>query len=56
LGEFLATLPPDWELPSIDELKKSNTAQAWRLPMGLTAWPPWQPGMWFAGCCPKPIP
>lgn len=49
LGEFLATLPADWRLPSIDELKKSKTVRAWRLPMGFTAWPPWQPGVLFAG-------
>jgi menaquinone-9 beta-reductase len=49
LGDFLATLPPEWELPSIDELKKSKGLQAWRLPMGFTAWPPWRPGVLFAG-------
>ena len=49
LGEFLATLPPEWELPPIDELKKSKGLQAWRLPMGFTAWPPWRPGVLFAG-------
>jgi flavin-dependent dehydrogenase len=49
LGEFLATLPPEWELPSIDELKKSKGLQAWRLPMGFTLWPPWRPGVLFAG-------
>jgi len=49
LGEFLGTLPADWELPTIDELKKSQALQAWRLPMGFTAWPPWRPGVLFAG-------
>jgi geranylgeranyl reductase family protein len=49
LGEFLATLPEEWELPPIDELKKSKGLQAWRLPMGFTAWPPWRPGVLFAG-------
>jgi len=49
LGEFLATLPPEWELPPIDELKKSKGLQAWRLPMGFTVWPPWRPGVLFAG-------
>jgi menaquinone-9 beta-reductase len=48
-GEFLATLPPDWELPPIDELMKSKALGAWRLPMGFTAWPPWRPGVLFAG-------
>ena len=49
LGEFLATLPPEWELPLIDELQKSKALQGWRLPMGFTAWPPWRPGVLFAG-------
>lgn len=49
LGEFLATLPADWRLPPIEELKKSKTVRAWRLPMGFTAWPPWRPGVLFAG-------
>jgi geranylgeranyl reductase family protein len=49
LGEFLATLPPEWELPPIDELMKSKAVGAWRLPMGFTAWPPWRPGVLFAG-------
>lgn len=49
LGEFLRTLPRDWELPDIGELKKSKSVRAWRLPMGFTAWPPWRPGVLFAG-------
>ncbi len=49
LGEFLTRLPGDWALPGIDELKKSRTVRAWRLPMGFTAWPPWRPGVLFAG-------
>ncbi|MBS9534007.1 geranylgeranyl reductase family protein [Mycobacterium sp. M1] len=49
LGEFLATLPRDWELPPITELKQSKMVRAWRLPMGFTAWPPWRPGVLFAG-------
>ncbi len=49
LGEFLATRPAEWELPSIDELKKSGAVQGWRLPMGFTSWPPWRPGVLFAG-------
>lgn len=49
LGDFLGTLPGDWKLPSIDELKKSKTVRAWRLPMGFTTWPPWRPGVLFAG-------
>jgi geranylgeranyl reductase family protein len=49
LGEFLRTLPRDWELPAIEELKKNKSVRAWRLPMGFTAWPPWQPGVLFTG-------
>ena len=49
LGEFMATLPPEWGLPSIAELKRSKGVRAWRLPMGFTAWPPWRPGVLFAG-------
>ena len=49
LGDFLRTLPRDWELPPIEELKKNKSVRAWRLPMGFTAWPPWRPGVLFTG-------
>ena len=49
LGEFLATLPREWELPALEELKKNKSVRAWRLPMGFTAWPPWRPGVLFVG-------
>ena len=49
LGEFLRTLPAEWELPPIEELKKNKSVRAWRLPMGFTAWPPWRPGVLFTG-------
>lgn len=49
LGDFMESLPAEWELPALDELKKSKAVQAWRLPMGFTAWPPWRPGILFAG-------
>ena len=49
LGEFLQTLPREWELPAIEELKKNKSVRAWRLPMGFTAWPPWRPGVLFTG-------
>lgn len=48
-SEFLGGLPRDWRLPAIDESKRSGALQAWRLPMGFTAWPPWRPGVLFAG-------
>jgi geranylgeranyl reductase family protein len=57
LGEFLRTLPRDWELPAIEDLKKNKSVRAWRLPMGFTAWPPWRPGVLFTGdslCAGKP--
>lgn len=47
--DFLTGLPRDWKLPSIADLKRSKALQAWRLPMGFTAWPPWRPGVLFAG-------
>ncbi|MGI9123257.1 MAG: NAD(P)/FAD-dependent oxidoreductase, partial [Mycobacterium sp.] len=34
LGDFMRTLPREWELPSIEELKKNKSVRAWRLPMG----------------------
>ena len=49
LGEFPGTLPPEWKLPSIEELKKNKSVRAWRLPMGFTAWPPWRPEVLFTG-------
>lgn len=49
LADFMATLPENWNLPSVTELHKSKALQAWRLPMGFTAWPPWRPGVLFAG-------
>ncbi|MBE9621893.1 geranylgeranyl reductase, partial [Mycolicibacterium smegmatis] len=49
LGEFLRSLPREWELPPIEELKKNKSVRAWRLPMGFTAWPPWRPGVLFTG-------
>lgn len=49
LGQFLADLPADWQLPTTHELMKAKALQAWRLPMGFTTWPPWRPGVLFAG-------
>jgi flavin-dependent dehydrogenase len=48
-GEFLSSLPGELSLPRIDELRESRALQAWRLPMGFTAWPPWRPGVLFTG-------
>lgn len=49
LGDFMNGLPRDWNLPAVSELQSSKALQAWRLPMGFTAWPPWRPGVLFAG-------
>lgn len=49
LEQFMATLPTEWNLPSIEALQKSKALQGWRLPMGFTVWPPWRPGVLFAG-------
>jgi geranylgeranyl reductase family protein len=49
LGEFLRTLPPEWDVPQIEELKKNKSVRAWRLPMGFTAWPPFRRGVLFTG-------
>jgi flavin-dependent dehydrogenase len=49
MGEFMQTLPREWGLPPIEELKKDKLVRAWRLPMGFTAWPPWRPGVLFTG-------
>ncbi|GAB0102094.1 geranylgeranyl reductase family protein [Nocardia sp. JMUB6875] len=49
LGDFMKSLPPEWQLPEIAELRKARAVQAWRLPMGFTAWPPWRPGLLLAG-------
>jgi flavin-dependent dehydrogenase len=49
LGEFLERLPREWELPAVNDLQKAKAVQGWRLPMGFTAWPPWRPGVLFAG-------
>lgn len=49
LGEFLATLPREWALPEVADLKRTGEVRAWRLPMGFTAWPPWRRGVLFAG-------
>ncbi|BBY66073.1 geranylgeranyl reductase family protein [Mycolicibacterium helvum] len=49
LGEFMERLPAEWELPPIAQVQKSKGLQAWRIPMGFTTWPPWRPGVLFAG-------
>lgn len=49
LDTYMNKLPKEWELPDLAELRKNKGVRAWRLPMGFTAWPPWRPGVLFAG-------
>ena len=49
LDTYMKKLPREWELPDLAELRKNKGVRAWRLPMGFTAWPPWRPGVLFAG-------
>ncbi|MFC8528646.1 NAD(P)/FAD-dependent oxidoreductase [Nocardia sp. NPDC057227] len=49
LADFMKSLPPEWQLPEVAELRKARAVQAWRLPMGFNAWPPWRPGLLLAG-------
>jgi geranylgeranyl reductase family protein len=46
---FMRSLPKDWELPDISELRASGQLKGWRLPMGLGVWPPWRPGVLAVG-------
>lgn len=46
---FLRSLPASWELPAIDDLRASGQLKGWRLPMGLSVWPPWRPGILACG-------
>lgn len=49
MGEFIATLPRDWNLAPIEELRRQGRLNGWRLPMGLAVWPPWRPGVVAVG-------
>jgi len=46
---FMRSLPADWELPDIADLRASGQLKGWRLPMGLGVWPPWRPGVIACG-------
>lgn len=46
---FLRSLPASWELPDIADLRTSGQLKGWRLPMGLSVWPPWRPGVLACG-------
>jgi geranylgeranyl reductase family protein len=49
MNTFLHTLPPEWELSSIDQLSAAGAIQGWRLPLAFRAWPPWRPGCMLVG-------
>lgn len=49
MRQFVARLPREWGVPSIEELKRARLLRGWRLPMGLAVWPPWTPGALVAG-------
>ncbi|MEX0874792.1 MAG: geranylgeranyl reductase family protein [Actinomycetota bacterium] len=46
---FMRALPPAWELPDLSSLRESGQLKGWRLPMGLSVWPPWRPGVIACG-------
>ncbi len=46
---FMRALPPAWELPDLSTLRESGQLKGWRLPMGLSVWPPWRPGVIACG-------
>ena len=49
MRRFVNSLPRDWRLPRVEEMVQSGQLQGWRLPMGLTTWPPWKPGILGVG-------
>lgn len=46
---FAASLPEDWKVPDVQAMVRSEAYGGWRLPLGLTIWPPWRPGLMAAG-------
>jgi len=46
---FMRALPPDWNLPDLSVLRESGQLKGWRLPMGMSVWPPWRPGVIACG-------
>lgn len=49
MSALLRSLPPEWELPSLEELSARGGVQGWRLPLAFRAWPPWRPGCMLVG-------
>ncbi len=49
LENMMAELPREWELPTVEQLRRTKAVRAWRLPTGFTTWPPYLPGVMFAG-------
>lgn len=46
---LLSLLPSEWNLPSYEEMSGSDRLKGWSLPMGLSVWPPWRPGIMAVG-------
>ncbi|MFD3707648.1 geranylgeranyl reductase family protein [Nocardia sp. NPDC058658] len=49
MANLMADLPSHWQLPDLGSLRRSKALQAWRLPTGFNTWPPFLPGIMFAG-------
>lgn len=47
--DFIRSLPHEWQVPSMRKLLQSGQLKGWRLPMGLSVWPPWRPGVMAVG-------
>lgn len=49
MDSFVDSLPAEWELPSLKEVRKAGLLKGWQLPMGMVNWPPWRPGFLAVG-------
>lgn len=49
MAQFIDQLPKEWKVPSVDTLLATEALRGWRLPMGLSVWPPAVPGLMAAG-------
>ncbi|MDQ4026144.1 MAG: NAD(P)/FAD-dependent oxidoreductase [Actinomycetota bacterium] len=47
--QFIDSLPGQWKIPPVDQLRASGQLRGAKLPMGFSLWPPWRPGILFAG-------
>lgn len=46
---FLDDLPEEWGAPGLADLQRDEALAGWRLPMGLSVWPPYRPGIMAVG-------